>query len=379
LEVEMIDFQKLANEFGTPLYVYDAQKIRKRIAKAKKVFEGLDAEIVFALKANNNPSLLKIMAEQEIGADVVSRGELLASKMAGMKRILWNGNGKTHEDIVHFTNQGLDIVCVDSLQELPLWDGVDVKKLLRVNPDVDARTHPHISTGLRAHKFGVPIEKVEGVADRIDGLHLHIGSQITDVEPFLDAYSKALECAKEFGFKYIDLGGGWGIDYEGEELDIEKLQKGIAKLFSDFEGKLISELGRYIIGPAGYLVTTVVSVKPSEKIFVVTDAGMNALIRPVLYDAHHRIQVLSGTSKSVTADVVGPLCESGDILARSRKIEVPIPGTAIVFENAGAYGFSMANNYNGMPLPAEVLVDGDSEKLIRRRQSIEELFTNVKM
>jgi len=299
--------------------------------------------------------------------------------MAGMKRILWNGNGKTHEDIVHFTNQGLDIVCVDSLQELPLWDGVDVIKLLRVNPDVDARTHPHISTGLRAHKFGVPIEKVEGVANRIDGLHLHIGSQITDVEPFLDAYSKALECAKEFGFKYIDLGGGWGIDYEGEELDIEKLQKGIGKLFSDFGGKLISELGRYIIGPAGYLLTTVVSVKPSDKIFVVTDAGMNALIRPVLYDAHHRIQVLSGTSKSVTADVVGPLCESGDILARSRKIEVPIPGTAIVFENAGAYGFSMANNYNGMPLPAEVLVDGDSVKLIRRRQSIEELFTNVKM
>ncbi|MGC9322844.1 MAG: diaminopimelate decarboxylase [Kosmotogaceae bacterium] len=375
----MIDFQKLANEFGTPLYVYDAQKIRKRIAKAKKVFEGLDAEIVFALKANNNPSLLKIMAAEEIGADVVSRGELLASKMAGMKRILWNGNGKTHEDIVHFTNQGLDIVCVDSLQELPLWDGIDVIKLLRVNPDVDAKTHPHISTGLRAHKFGVPIEKVEAVADRIDGLHLHIGSQITDVEPFLDAYSKALECAKKFGFKYIDLGGGWGIDYEGEELDIEKLQKGIGNLFSDFEGKLIAELGRYIIGPAGYLVTTVVSVKPSDKIFVVTDAGMNALIRPVLYDAHHRILVLSGTGKSVTADVVGPLCESGDILARSRKIELPIPGTGIVFENAGAYGFSMANNYNGMPLPAEVLVDGDTVKLIRRRQSIEELFTNVKM
>lgn len=375
----MIDFQKLANEFGTPLYVYDAQKIRKRIGRAKKVFEGLDAEIVFALKANNNPSLLKIMAEEEIGADVVSRGELLASKMAGMKRILWNGNGKTHEDILHFTNQGLNIVCVDSLQELPLWDGIDVIKLLRVNPDVDARTHPHISTGLRAHKFGVPIEKVEGVADRIDGLHLHIGSQITDVEPFLDAYSKALECAEEFGFKYIDLGGGWGIDYEGEELDIEKLQKGIGKLFSDFEGKLISELGRFIIGPAGYLVTKVVSVKPSEKIFIVTDAGMNALIRPVLYDAYHRIQVLSGTSKSVTADVVGPLCESGDVLARGRKIEVPIPGTAIVLENAGAYGFSMANNYNGMPLPAEVLVDGETVKLIRRRQSIEELFTNVKM
>ena len=152
----MIDFQKLANEFGTPLYVYDAEKIRKRIKKAKTVFEGLDAEIVFALKANNNPALLKIMAEEEIGADVVSRGELLASKMAGMKRILWNGNGKTHEDITHFVNQGLDIVCIDSFQELPLWDGVNVIKLLRVNPDVDARTHPHISTGLRPINSACP-------------------------------------------------------------------------------------------------------------------------------------------------------------------------------------------------------------------------------
>lgn len=375
----MIDFQKLANEFGTPLYVYDAEKIRKRIKKAKTVFEGLDAEIVFALKANNNPALLKIMAEEEIGADVVSRGELLASKMAGMNRILWNGNGKTHEDIRHFVNQGLNIVCIDSLQELPLWDGVNVIKLLRVNPDVDARTHPHISTGLRAHKFGVPIEKVSEVADRIDGIHLHIGSQITDVEPFFDAYSKALDCAKQYGFKYIDLGGGWGIDYEGRELDIESLQKGISEIFAGFDGKLIAELGRFIIGPAGYLVTKVVSVKPSEKIFIVTDAGMNALIRPVLYDAHHRIQVLASTKKTVTADVVGPLCESGDILARGRKLEVPIPGTAIVLENAGAYGFSMANNYNGMPFPAEVLVDGEEVKLIRRRQSIEELFTNVKM
>ena len=375
----MIDFQKLAGEFGTPLYVYDAEKIRKRIDKAKRVFEGLDAEIVFALKANSNPALLKIMAEEGIGADVVSRGELLASKMAGMKRILWNGNGKTHGDIVHFTNQGVDTVCVDSLQELPLWDGIDVVKLLRVNPDVDAHTHPHISTGLKAHKFGVPIEKVETVADRIDGLHLHIGSQITEVEPFVDAYSKVLECAKQFGFKHIDLGGGWGINYEGKELDIEKLQAAVSGMFSDFNGKLISELGRFIIGPAGYLVTSVVSVKPSEKIFIVTDAGMNALIRPALYDAHHGVIVLSGTKKTATADVVGPLCESGDILARGRKLEVPIPGTAIVFENAGAYGFSMANNYNGMPLPAEVLVDGDYVKLIRRRQSIEELFTNVRL
>ena len=170
-----------------------------------------------------------------------------------------------------------------------------------------------------------------------------------------------------------------GIDYEGRELDIERLQKGISGIFAGFDGKLIAELGRFIIGPAGYLVTKVVSVKPSEKIFIVTDAGMNALIRPVLYDAHHRIQVLASTKKTVTADVVGPLCESGDILARGRKLEVPIPGTAIVLENAGAYGFSMANNYNGMPFPAEVLVDGEEVKLIRRRQSIEELFTNVKM
>jgi len=142
---------------------------------------------------------------------------------------------------------------------------------------------------------------------------------------------------------------------------------------------LISELGRFIIGPAGYLVAGVVSVKPSDKVFVVTDAGMNTLIRPVLYDAHHRIHILNGTGKTVTADVVGPLCESGDILARDRRLEIPIPGSAIVFENAGAYGFSMASNYNGMPLPAEVLVDGKEVRLIRKRQNIEELFINVKI
>ncbi|HNS66181.1 MAG TPA: diaminopimelate decarboxylase [Mesotoga infera] len=375
----MIDFQKLANDYGTPLYVYDAVEIRERIRRAREVFKGFNAGIVFALKANGNPALLKIMAQEGVGADVVSKGELLAAKMAGMKTIVWNGNGKCSSEREHFTNKGINYVSIDSFEELPLWDGVEIIKLLRVNPDVDARTHPHISTGLKSHKFGVPIEKIDRVADRIDGLHVHIGSQITEVAPFLDAYSKVLDCAKKYGFKYINLGGGWGIDYSGDSLDIEALKSGITALFSDYDGKLISELGRFIVGPAGYLVAGVVSVKHSDKVFVVTDAGMNTLIRPVLYDAHHRIRVLNGTGKTVTADVVGPLCESGDILARDRRLEIPIPGSAIVFENAGAYGFSMASNYNGMPLPAEILVDGKEVKLIRKRQSIEELFVNVKI
>lgn len=374
----MIDFCKLASDYGTPLYVYDAVEIRKRIKRAKAVFEGLDAEIFFALKANNNPLLLKIMSEQGIGADVVSRGELLAARLAGMNNVLWNGNGKTAADREHFLREGVRYISIDSLEELPLWDEAKVIKLLRINPNVDAKTHPHISTGLRAHKFGVPIEKVDEVADRLDGIHVHIGSQITDTDVFIQAYSKALECANKFGYKYIDLGGGWGIDYTGEELHMNEFANRVSKLFSRFDGKLLAEPGRYLIGPAGYLVTKVVSIKRSEKTFVVTDAGMNTLIRPVLYDAFHRIKVLKGTGENAEVDVVGPLCESGDILARSRKMELPIPGSAIVFENAGAYGFSMANNYNGMPLPAEVLVDGDETKLVRDSQNVAQLFAGVK-
>jgi diaminopimelate decarboxylase len=375
----MIDFERLAAEFGTPLYVYDANEIRKRVRFAKGVFESLNANIVFALKANGNPAILKVMAQEGIGADVVSRGELLAAKMAGMQSIVWNGNGKQPEDITHFINKSIEYVSIDSLEELPLWDGIDVIKLLRVNPDVDPHTHPHISTGLKTHKFGVSLDKIGKVVDRIDGLHVHIGSQITDVDPFLEAYSRVYDCARKFGLKFIDLGGGWGIDYTGEQLDIERLKAGTEEIFADYDGKLIAELGRFIIGPAGYLVARVVSLKPSDKIFVVTDAGMNTLIRPVLYDAHHRIKTLKGTGKTVTVDVVGPLCESGDVLARDRRMEVPIPGSVIVFENAGAYGFSMANNYNGMPLPAEVLVDGEDYRIIRTRQGIEELFSNVKL
>ena len=171
----MIDFERLAAEFGTPLYVYDANEIRKRVRFAKGVFESLNANIVFALKANGNPAILKVMAQEGIGADVVSRGELLAAKMAGMQSIVWNGNGKQPEDITHFINKSIEYVSIDSLEELPLWDGIDVIKLLRVNPDVDPHTHPHISTGLKTHKFGVSLDKIGKVVDRIDGLHVQIG------------------------------------------------------------------------------------------------------------------------------------------------------------------------------------------------------------
>lgn len=371
----MIDFTALAKKFGTPLYVYDAAVMRNQVAKAKSVVDGLDYEIVFAEKANSNPALLKIMAEMGIGADVVSPGEYHGAKLAGMKTILWNGNGKTKADRDFFLEEGIDYVCVDSFEELEMWEGIQITKILRVNPNVDAKTHRHISTGMKKHKFGVPIDEIHKVADKIDGLHVHIGSQITQVKPFVEAYTKVVDLSNKYGFKTLDIGGGWGIGYTGEELNSIELREAIYPVLEKFNGKIILELGRYLIGPAGYLVLEVVSVKDSgDKVFVVANSGMNALIRPALYDAHHGVIVMDGTGEVRHADVVGPLCETGDILATGRELEIPVKGSFIAMENAGAYGYSMSNNYNGMPRPAEILVDSENVKLIRSRETVEDLF-----
>ena len=377
-EYKMADFTELAERFGTPLYVYDEKIVRNQIEKAKSVVEGLDYEIVFAEKANANPALLRIMAEEGIGADVVSPGEYHAAKLAGMKTILWNGNGKTLADRDLFLKEGLDYVCVDSFEELEMWEGVEITKLLRVNPNVDAKTHRHISTGMKKHKFGVPIDEIDRVAGKIQGLHVHIGSQITEIDPFVQAYTKVVELANSHGFKILDIGGGWGIGYTGKELDSVELRKAIFPVLEKFNGKIILELGRYLIGPAGYLVLRVVSVKDSgDKVFVVADSGMNALIRPALYDAQHGVKIMKGTGRVGPVDVVGPLCETGDILAVGRELEIPEKGSCIAIENAGAYGYSMANNYNGMPRPAEVLVDGDAVRLIRKRETVEDIYRGI--
>jgi len=372
-----IDFGLVAKLFGTPTYVYDAFTIRERIGVVRKVFKGFDFTILFALKANNNPVLLRLMADMDVGADVVSPGELVASHRAGMRPVLWNGNGKTEEQKCFFLEQGFDLLSIDSIEELEMWQDTAIPRLLRVNPNVDARTHPHISTGLKHHKFGVDIEELEKVAEKIDGLHVHIGSQVTSVEPYEAAYSRLVRACREFGLHTLDLGGGWGIDYNGEYLDTDKMREMTSRVFSRFDGKLLIEPGRFITGPAGFLLAKVLRVKKGEKTFIVTDAGMNDLIRPALYNAHHRIRILEPAGPAVSCDVVGPLCETGDKLAADRILELPTAGSLLVVEDAGAYGFSMASNYNSMPLPAEVIWDDSGPVLIRKRQTIEDMYSNV--
>ncbi len=378
-------FEEIAKKFGTPTYVYFADTIRERAKKVLEVFENLEVLPTFAVKANGNPVLLRILKDAGYGMDVVTPGELLASELAGVStnKIVWNGNGKTEEEMKFFLSKGVKMVNVDSFEEMELWrkmKACDLDFFIRVNPDVDPKTHPHISTGLKKHKFGIPLNFLEDFLNKfsdmnIVGLHVHIGSQITDVSPFVEAIGKVVEASDKYGFKSINIGGGWGINYEGKELDLEEFKEKVVPLL---EGKkVIFEIGRYIIGPAGVLLLRVVRVKKGNKNFIVTDGGMNTLIRPSLYSAHHSIEILGRSENVKKFDVVGPLCESGDILGIDRYLPEPKEGDLLIVENAGAYGFSMANNYNSTLKPAEVLVDDGKLYLIRKREGLDDLFKNV--
>jgi len=372
----MIDFNSLGNEYETPLYVYAGEEIEKRIGIIKNVFKDFDYKIFYAMKANANPELLKILSKNKIGADIVGPGEFIAARRGKIEDILWNGNGKTTKDQKFFMENGLKYVVIDSFEEISMWENTDIIKLLRVNPDVDAKTHPHISTGLKIHKFGVPLDKIEKVKDKIHGLHLHIGSQITDVNPYIEAFNKAIDVILRNNYNFLDIGGGWGIDYDGPGLNIEEYQSKVIPVLKRFKGKLLLEPGRFIIGPSGYLLLKVVQVKKTpEKYFIVSDGGMNVLIRPSLYSAHHEIEVISPVSdEEYKCDFVGPLCETGDILGKNRISKIPEIGSYILIKNSGAYGYSMANNYNGMPKPAEVLSYEGKIKIIRKREKLEDLL-----
>lgn len=379
--------RKVAEEFGTPVYVYFEDVIRGRARRVRETFEGLNLFPTFAVKANNNPNLIKILKEEGFGVDVVTKGELLASKIAGVppESVVWNGNGKSREDMDFFLQEGVKIVNVDSFEEMEIWreKGARVEFFVRVNPEVDAKTHPHISTGLKRHKFGIPVEDVDRFLAEyrdlnIRGFHVHIGSQITQTSPFLQAYESVVRLSERYGFDEVNIGGGWGVNYKGEELDLEEYRKKVTSLLSGFK-RIIVEIGRFIVAPAGFLVFRVLYVKRRrEKNFVVVDGGMNVLIRPALYSAYHRIFVLGKRGTDMVADVVGPLCESGDVLALERELPSVEPGDLLVVENAGAYGYAMASNYNSSPRPPEVLVTPNGEaRLIRRRESEMDLFKDV--
>ncbi|MDI3517397.1 MAG: diaminopimelate decarboxylase [Thermotogota bacterium] len=389
----MIDFKSLADEFGTPLYVYSAEKIREACSVVKGTFEGFEILPTFAVKANNNPVLLRVIREEGFGADVVSTGELKAALIAKIPpdRIVWNGNGKTPSEVSDFIRVGVGYINVDSVEEMEMWLKIEnsslPRLLLRVNPDVDARTHPKISTGLKFHKFGIPLEQIQslpsGILSRIKGLHVHIGSQILDPEVFADAFRPVVRLCNDLGLEFLNIGGGWGIPYRPQDkaFDLEKYRNSVLPILKEFKGKIILELGRYIIGPAGFLLLRVTYVKRTpHKTFVVVDGGMNVLMRPALYNAYHEVKVLSPSIKDRTqVDVVGPLCESGDVIALDRELPIPEPGTLLLVENVGAYGYSMSNNYNSATRPAEVLLENGVARLIRRRESVDDLFSHVVM
>ncbi|NOZ68999.1 MAG: diaminopimelate decarboxylase [Deferribacteres bacterium] len=397
LYAEDVPVRRIAEEVGTPLYIYSHKTLSRHYEAFENAFDGFPHIICFALKANSNPAILRALAKKGCGADVVSGGELYLALKAGIPagKIVYAGVGKTAEEIRYSLKSRILMFNIESSDELAHINriagdmGVRAPVALRVNPDINAVTHPYISTGLRKHKFGIPMEEAvesyrlaAGLPNiEIRGIHCHIGSQITEISPFVEAVKRILALANELrsqgiGIKYLDIGGGLGISYDNNVTPHPReLAAGIIPLISGNDFTLIVEPGRSIAGNAGILVTKVLYLKKSgEKNFVIVDAGMNDLIRPSLYEAyHHILPVKKNRRAEIQADVVGPICESGDFFARERRLNRPVHGDLLAVMSAGGYGFSMSSNYNSRLRPAEVLARGDEFYVIRKREQYRDL------
>ncbi len=390
----------LAAAEGTPLHVYSAPAIRERLRGLQRALEGLDALVCYAVMANSNQAVLALMAAEGAGADIVSGGELWRSLRAGIPadRIVFSGVGKSAGEIVQGLDAGVARFNVESRDELELLQaiaaqrGTTARAAVRINPDVDALTHAKISTGKAENKFGVSIAEArtwfEAQATwpdvRLDGLHMHIGSQLLDMAPIrqalqrLAAFWRELEAAGH-RLASIDVGGGLGVRYrEGEQpLDPVDYVAEIRAALQGFQGRIVLEPGRYLVAEAGVLLTRVLRVKQGEqRNFLVLDAAMNDLLRPSLYDAWHDILRLgdNGGREAVAYDVVGPVCEPGDTFAVGRPLPRCEAGDLVAIGATGAYGASMASTYNSRPLAAEVLVDGGRYAVVRRRQTYDEMI-----
>ncbi|QGM96958.1 diaminopimelate decarboxylase [Methylocystis parvus] len=402
LFAEDVAMSELASAVGTPFYCYSAATIRRHFRVFSEAFAGLDALVCYAMKANSNQAVLRLLAREGAGMDVVSGGELARALAAGVsgEKITFSGVGKTDEEIAAALDAGIFCFNVESEPELEAISRVASAKArkapvsLRVNPDVDARTHKKISTGKAENKFGVPLSHAREVYARaaklpgieIAGADMHIGSQLTDLEPFDEAFSLLAELVRDLRadghrIAHVDLGGGLGIPYhesdDPQSYHPERYAEIVRKHFGTLGCKLVFEPGRLIVGNAGVLVTRVIYVKQGEaKTFVIVDAGMNDLVRPTLYDAHHDLLPLrEGSDRAeIVADVVGPVCETGDYLALDRKMPQARPGELLAVLTAGAYGAVQAGTYNTRPLIPEVLVDGARHAVIRPRPSVAELI-----
>ncbi len=402
LHAEDLSLRTLAEEAGTPFYCYSKATLERHYQVFDQAFDGLDHLICYAMKANSNQAIIKTLTDLGAGLDVVSEGELrraIALRVPARK-IVFSGVGKTAREMALGLKEGIACFNVESEPELELLSAVASRLgsraavSLRINPDVDARTHKKITTGTSHNKFGIPFQRAEAVYDTarslpcidVTGIDMHIGSQITDLEPYTQAYSLLAELVQTLrtnghDIRHVDLGGGLGVPYRGTN-DIpphpDEYAGMVRRTLGHLGCKVILEPGRMIAGNAGILVTRVIHVKQGEgRTFVIVDAAMNDLIRPTLYDAYHDIIPVDepdAAAPRLTCDIVGPVCESGDYLALDRDMPELKPGDLIAVMTAGAYGAVQSGTYNSRPLVAETLVNGDKFAIIRPRQTFEELI-----
>ena len=399
LHCEDVALSDIAARAGTPCYVYSAAAAVERYRAYASALEGVPHRICYAAKANSNLALLSVLAREGAGFDIVSGGELYRVLRAGGDpgSVVFSGVGKTAAEIEYALRERIHSFNCESEPELALTDalaarlGVTARVALRVNPDVDAATHPYISTGLREHKFGIDITEVEAAYARarafprlqIEGVSCHIGSQILDISALLEAVDRMIALAGRlraagFPIRNLDLGGGLGVPYtpESEGPDIAVYARAVRDRVKDHDLTLMLEPGRSVVAEAGVLLTRVLYRKrtPAGKEFVVVDAAMNDLIRPALYRAHHEVIPLRRAPLgTIRADVVGPVCETGDFLARDREMANVFPGDLLAVCTAGAYGFVAASNYNSRPRAPEVLVEGPRWRTVRERETFEDL------
>ncbi len=399
LYCENVRVRDIVDQVGTPVYIYSYKTFTDHLAKIQKAFKAVKPLICYSMKANSSLAILKSLVSKGSGLDIVSGGELYRAKKVGCppEKIVYAGVGKTEEEIEEAIRYGILLFNVESVPELDAINKV-AKRLkktanvsLRVNPAVDPKTHDHIATGKAESKFGMDLDAARQVFERrahypnlsICGIHVHIGSQIVTGQPFVEAFLKVLAFVdglekKKVKIRFLNLGGGLGVIYSNENPQTaDEFAKKILPLFKGRDYQIIFEPGRFISANGGILVGKVLYIKQTKvKNFAIADTGMNALIRPTLYGAHHEVYPLIKNEKASkwVYDVVGPICESGDFLAKERHIQELKAGEYIAFMTAGAYGFVMSSNYNSHPRPAEVLVKGNKFSITRKRESIASLL-----
>ena len=393
---EEVPLEQIAADTGTPVYVYSEETLRRHVRVFDEAFGAVSHLICYAVKANSNINILKRFAEWGTGFDIVSGGELFRVLRAGgsSQKVIFAGVGKTSEEIRYALGANILFFNVESSAELELIQriahdaGKRARISIRANPDVDPRTHPYISTGMQEHKFGVSLPEARELYRstrslpnlEVVGVQCHLGSQITQMGPFEEALASLRQFVMELrndgvALKYLDFGGGLGISYNNEEPPSPEVYgRAVADATKDLGLTIVLEPGRVIVGNAGILLTRVLLKKnQGSKKFLVVDAGMNDLIRPALYGSHHQLWPVHDRREKETVDVVGPVCESADFLAKEREVAVLQPGELLAVMSAGAYGFSLSSNYNSRPRAAEVLVSGKTWQVIRKRETYEDL------